>query len=50
MSMQFKRQGVGQQRGEEREISTCRLHSMAVEEEQPDTGQQDGYDEEDEAG
>ena len=50
MSMQFKRQGVGQQRGEEREISTCRLHSMAVEEEQPDTGQQDGYDDEDEAG
>ena len=26
------------------------MHSMAVEEEQPDTGQQDGYDEEDEAG
>ena len=26
------------------------MHSMAVEEEQPDTGQQDGYNEEDEAG
>ena len=24
------------------------MHSMAVEEEQPDTGQQDGYDEKDE--
>ena len=48
MAMQFKRQGGGTAAGGGG--GDIGMHSMAVEEEQQDTGQQDGYNEEDEAG